>query len=177
MQNTAAKGGRPESGGQAAVEFVIGLVAILALLGGVIQIGRLALAQTRCQAEARTAAGRLAISPSAPLTEPAAYLTDWMPGRDRRRHTRDDQRLVSSNAAALPRDLVGRARLDWAPGLPANPFSQLAASALPGAQFYLVKGQHSESVPVLPVFQRLVYAAPAIVVEGDAWLVWTEGLY
>jgi hypothetical protein len=165
------------SRGQAMVEFMVGLVVVLVLLAGLIQIGQLTHAHTRTMIAARAAAGRLAMADRRPASETALLISDWSPGPDYRRHTHDDMALVASNAAALPGELVGQAHLERVPNVPVNALSTLRDSPNPAGDFFLVKGKASEGVPILPIIQRLVYAHPTLEVESDAWLVWTEGIY
>jgi hypothetical protein len=156
------------------VEFMAGLVAMIVLLAGLIQIGRLMHAHTRTMSAARAAAGRLAMSPTPPISEAALFISDWVPGPDRRRHTHDDQAITTSNAAALPGELVGHAHLEAVTNAPANALATLAASPSPAGDFFMVKGQASEGVAILPMIRRLVYARPTLEVESEAWLVWLK---
>ena len=159
------------------VEFMVGMVAMLVLLTGLIQIGQLAHARTRTMIAARAAAGRLAMARTPPVSATALLICDWVPGHDLRRHTHDDMALTCSNAVALSGELVGQAHLEWVANAPTNALATLAAALNPASDFFLVKGEASEGVPILPVIQRLVYAHPTLEVESDAWLVWTEGIY
>jgi hypothetical protein len=121
---------------------------------------------------ARAAAGQLAMCSTSPVSEAASFISDWVPGPDQRRYTSDDIALVTSNAAALPRELAG-----GVPNTPTNALATLASSPNPAGDFFLVEGQASESVPILPVINRLVYAQSTLEVESAAWLVWTGGIY
>ena len=159
------------------VEFVVGLVVMLVLLAGLIQIGQLAHAHTRTMMAARAAAGQLAMDSNSPLSETALLISDWVPGPDLRRYTRDDVALVTSNAVTLPGKLVGQAHLDSVPDAPTNALATLAASPNPAGDFFLVKGEASEFVPILPIIRRLVYAHSTLEVASDVWLVWTGGIY
>lgn len=165
------------SRGQAMVEFMVSLVVVLVLLAGLIQIGQLVHAHTRTMIAARAAAGWLAMALTPPVSETALLISDWVPGPDLRRYTHDDMALVTSNSATLPGELVGHAHLDLVPDAPTNTLAMLAASPNPADDFLLVKGEASESAPILPIIRRLVYAQPTLEVESDAWLVWTEGIY
>ena len=165
------------STGQAMVEFMVGLVVVLVLLAGLIQIGQLAHAHTRTMIAARAAAGRLAMSATPPVSDNAQLVSGWVPGPDQRRYTPDDMAIAASNAATLPGELVAQARLDLVPDAPPNALATLAASPNPAGKFFLVKGNASESVPILPVIRRLVYPRPEMEVESDAWMIWTKGIY
>ena len=165
------------STGQAMVEFIVRLVIVLVLLVGLIQVGQLTHARTRTMIAARAAAGQLAMAPTVPVSEVAPLIYNWVPGPDLRRHTHDDLALVTSNAATLPGELVGQAHLEQVPDAPVNALATLRDSPNPAGAFFLVKGKASESVPILPIIRRLVYAHSTLEVKSDAWLVWAEGIY
>ena len=165
--------------GQAMVEFMAGLVVVLVLLTGLIQIGQLAHAHTRTMIAARAAAGQLAMSSTPPVSKPASYIYSWFPGPDQRRYTRDDMSLIHSNTGALPipSELVGQSHLEWVPDAPVNALTTLRDSSNPAVDFCLVSGEASESVHILPIIRRLVYARSTLEVESEAWLVWAGGIY
>jgi len=157
------------------VEFMVGLVVVLVLLVGLIQIGQLAHAHSRTMMAARAAAGQLAMASTRPISETALLISDWVPGPDLRQHTHDDMAVVTSNALTLPGELIGQAHLeDLVPDAPTNALTTLAASPNPAGDFFLVKGEASEFVAILPIIQRLVYAHPTLEVKSDAWLVWLK---
>ena len=159
------------------VEFMVALLVVLVLMAGLIQIGQLAHAHTRTMIDARAAAGQLAMAPTPPMSETALFISDWVPGPDLRRHTHDDMALASSNAATLPGELVGQAHLERVPDAPSNSLATLAAAPNPAGDFFLIKGQAFESVAILPIIRRLVYAHSTLEVASDAWLVWLNGIY
>ncbi|MDP2989806.1 MAG: TadE/TadG family type IV pilus assembly protein, partial [Kiritimatiellota bacterium] len=130
--------------GQAMVEFMVGLVVVLVLLAGLIQIGQLTHAHTRTMIAARAAAGLLAMAPTPPVSETASLISDWVPGPDLRRHTHDDVAMVTSNAATLSAELVTNACLAQVRDAPVNALSTLRDSPNPAGDFFLVKGEVSE---------------------------------
>ncbi len=165
------------SHGQAMVEFSVALVVVLVLLAGLIQLGQLSHAQTKTMIEARTAAGRLAMAEGMPIAEPAALISDWITGPDQRRYTHDDAVTVFGNAYTLPDEIIERTQLDDIPNEQDYTLSTLMTTPwLPG-NFFMVKGEAFESVAILPIIRRLVYTHPALVVAGDACLVWNGGIY
>ncbi len=164
--------------GQAMVELAVGLVAMIVLLGALIQIGRLVQARSRTMMEARAAAGALGLA----ATNVAGalggdYIYNWHAGRDGRAYTRDDVPLAATGAAAAVQAAVAASGMAGVPAPPANPFNGLAAGVHPAQDFALVHGAESESVEVLPVVRQLVYNDDAIAVSSSAWLVWMEGIY
>lgn len=165
------------SAGQAMVEFMVGLMVVIVLLAGLIQVGQLAQAHTRTMMAARAFAGLLAMSPAPPAPGNAMLISDWNPGSDLHRYTPDDTTLATSNAVTLPGELVEHAHLEWAPDTPTNALATLSDALNPAAGLFLVKGEASEYVPILPLIRRLVYARTTLEVESTAWLVWTKAIY
>lgn len=164
--------------GQAMVELAVGLVAILTLLGALIQIGRVAHARSRTMMEARAAAGALGLADNnmAGITS-GEYIYNWHVGRDGRAYTRDDVPLTASSNAEAVQAAVMASGMAEAPAPPINPFRDLAAGAHPGRDFALVHSAESESVDVLPIVRRLVYDNDTIVVSSSVWMVWMGGIY
>lgn len=160
------------SRGQAMVEFMVGLVVALVLLAGLIQIGKMAHIHTRTMITARAQAGQLALAANF-QSEISPLISDWSPGPDQRRYTRDDVVLSSTNTSTLPVTIGGSAQLDSV----SNGATMRTEIYNTTGGFFLVKGEASESVPILSIIQRLVYPHPTLEVESDAWLVWTEGIY
>ncbi len=161
--------------GQAIVEFLAALIVVMVLLAGLLQIARLARAHTATISAARRAAGLAALGAAEPASAAPQVISDWLPGSDQRRYTRDDLAVVVSNAAVLPALLASRARLEALPGAPANRLAAMAAGG--GGDYALVQGAAAAAIETLPVIRRLVYPRPEIDVQSDCWLVWTEGLY
>ena len=172
----AASGHRKTSRGQAMVEMIIGLVAILVVFMGILQIQQLARAQTRTQIDARQEAGAAAMQETYGLTGPGPYfIGDWQVGRDQKAYSRDDTRTMISQQMitdlitlhAKPNELVAR--------LPTNAVSALMSTTSTVSQMYLVHGhEQSAALPLLPVIRRLLYQADSIQIESDSWLSWTK---
>lgn len=169
---------RDPRGGQAMLEFVIALVAILVLVAGLLQIGRLTRVQLNALNEARADAARLAMSDVYTRRIPGPqFLRDWDVGPDRARHSRDDiprpgdpglVRLMIL-AHAKPDELAAR--------VPDNPVSGLMNRYPLIDGYALVHGRaEPRTVPLLPVMRHLIYNAEAIDIGADAWLVWTQRL-
>ena len=66
--------------GQAMVEFVVTLVAVLVLITAILQIGQLGLLHSKTLHDARDRAGALSLLPNPTLAGPD-YISDWTPGR------------------------------------------------------------------------------------------------
>ncbi len=160
------------------VELAVGLVAMMVLLGALIQIGRLAHARTRTMMEARAAAGALGLGAgNAFWPFGSEYIYNWHAGRDGRAYTRDDVRIIAVGAVSSVQAAVEASGMAGVPEPPVNPFHSLSAGVNPAQDFALVHGSESESVDVLPVVRRLVYNQESIVVTSSTCLVWMEGIY
>ncbi len=174
---------RASHGGQAIVEFLIGLVAVLTLLAGLFQIASLIATHTRTMAEARRQAALLAVQETDPgiLLSGASYIRDWQPGRDGKPYTRDDT-FTPADAIAFHHIMVERA-------VPApsaweilnqtrnHPLGSLHGAPNPCRFFGLIRGSDHKTVPLVPAAQNLFYRANAIEVRSDVWMTWTKGLY
>lgn len=169
---------RKRHAGQAMVELAVGLVAIIVLLGALIQIGRLTQARSLAMADARAEAGALGMSPTTPAWPlDNEYIYNWQAGRDGRAYTRDDVTIPATSAVDAVQAAVEASGMADVPAPPANPFGGMAAGVNPAEDFALVFGTESESVDVLAAIRRLVYNQDTITVSGSAWMVWTEGIY
>lgn len=166
--------------GQAIVEFVVGLVAILAVTAALLQVIRLAREHADAMNRAREDAARNAMSDvyMAPVLPGPRYIRDWTAGPDGSDYSRDDV-PVTASPDGVSSLIIARARPEeLAEFIPDNELSAMAdpAGVLPG--IHLVRGGHqSEPVPLLPVVRRLLYNADSITMEGEAYLVWTKGIY
>ncbi|NQT93610.1 MAG: hypothetical protein HQ559_12695 [Lentisphaerae bacterium] len=166
--------------GQALIEFVVVLVAVLALTAGLLQVASLSRVQTETMVEARREAGELAMLDVDTLSAPE-YIRDWEEGPDGARHTADD-RFSPGDPAAFTRTVVDRAvavNSDWEiiEAMPDSDFQDLAGTAWPVAEFGLVRGYDSRTVPLLPAVQSLLYRATGINIESEVWMTRTTGMY
>jgi len=166
-------------GGQAIVELMVGLVAVVVLVAGLLQVASLSSAHTETMVEARRQAGERAMLDSESVFTPD-YIRDWHEGPDTRRYTRDDT-FTTANAADFQSTIVDKAAdaagwtvIDTVPG---NRLTRIHGSGMPQTQFGLVRGYDSKTVDLLPAIQSLVYAADSIEVETEVWMTWTKGIY
>jgi hypothetical protein len=160
------------------VEFVVGLVALLVLSAGLLQLGRLCREHTAVLIRAREYAGTYAMSDTYQLSLPGPqYLRDWEPGPDARSYSRDDEEIPGAGDMVRA-NLVHYTRpTDLEAHVPGNPLSTLEPSQQVIDGFHLVHGrEESPAVPLYPIIRRLLYRADEIRMEGEAWLVWTKGI-
>ena len=170
--------------GQAMVEFIVGLVAVMALLAGLLQVASLGKAHTDSMVEARREAADLAMMDlgdgTVVLSDPD-YIQEWNVGPDGRHHSRDDT-WTEANAGEFNERIVDRAAADpegWSilGDVPNNPIGQLHGNWDAVAALGLVHGHDERPVPLLPAVRSLLYRADSVDVECDVWLTWTKGIY
>ncbi len=160
------------------VELAVGLVVILVLFAGLIQIGRLSRARTRTMIEARENAGRNAMDDEFSNDGGSTYILSWSAGPDGKAYTADDLLFPGTNAAGLAQDVQSMARADELDYIfPGNPLSGMGDSTDAINVFYLVCGEGFESVSNLPVIRNLIYGRSTISTESGVWLVWTKEIY
>ena len=167
-------------GGQAAVEFIIGLLVLVILLAGGIQYLRVANAHRSITTTLRAEAGARALRDDVPAGIPP-FLRGWDAGRDGIRHT-DDDTAVEGPAFTLGgiARRSARAPADWehlAPLQRDNPMALLRTSPLPMVELALIKAERSERIAVDPAVRELIYDRPAVTVRHTVWMPLLGGLY
>ncbi len=166
--------------GQAMIEVMAGLVALIVLIAGLLQVASLTRAQTNTMVKARREAGNLALL-DLPFSEFPDYIRDIQVGPDGRSYSQDD-----TTTYAFPSDfnrditeLVTEQSSDWdvIDALPNSPLSSLHNANTPATEFGLLKGDASETITLLPAVRDLLYRADEITVESEVWMTWTRGIY
>lgn len=162
--------------GQALIETIIALVALLAVFAALVQLSRLGRARSEALAAARAEAGRNAMSAAYAQPNPnPTFIYDWDVGGDDRSHSADDtarnalSQTVETGllAPAHPEDLDRR--------LPGNVLSGLQGLDPVVMGFDFVHGrEQSDRIELLPVVRRLLYDEDDIQITSDAWLTWTR---
>ncbi len=162
--------------GQAIVELIVGLVALLVLVGGVITLGRLSRAQTVAIQEARRTAGVAALADAAPFSGPA-YIESRTAGGDATPYSRDDGTTAGNVADFQDRVVSYGQPQALGETLPDNEVSTLFDAAFPQVMFGFTHGEHDVTVSNIPIVRHTMYDAETIRVHGEAWLTWTKGIY
>lgn len=174
---------RTRQSGQAAVEFVVGLLLMLIVLAGIIHVCRMGRTSLFLHAVLRGDAGKEAMSQIAASSP--AYIADWQEGADGIRYTADDQPV--RNAAMLPatldlltRDSVKNAD-DWSliaddTRLPVSMFS-LYATPIMATTVGFVHSKETLHVPVDFVIRQLVYDKDEVAIQEEVWMPLMGGLY
>jgi len=169
------RGGRS---GQALIELTIALVAILAILGALLQVGVLSRVHLSVMDEARANAGRMAIGDIYQSVAPSAQMIrEWDIGPDGRRYSRDD-RAVAGDGAFLRQTILPVARPDELHRhIPNNRVFSLHYNEPVAEEFQFVRGTaSSRSVELIPVVRTLLYRADSIRLDAEAVSVWTRGI-
>ena len=166
--------------GQAMVELMVSLVAILALTGGLLLIVSFGTARTRAMMEARKEAGVLSMLDLTPIDMPE-FIQDWDAGADGKDLTADDEARRGSHTpfndfiveqAAADADAWGVLSSVNRNGLP-----PMRDHPTPITAFGMVKGDAHDSVRLLSVVQHLFYAGDSIDIDTEVWLTHTRGIY
>ncbi len=166
--------------GQALIELVVGLIVILALTAGMLQVASLTRAHTDTMENARSRAGEWALRDDY-LSPFPQYIAEVLPGPDGIRYTRDDE-TISADQATFQAAIVERsagtpAGWETLGAIPGNRIMQLRATAAPVLEFGLIGAREQEQIEILPAVRNLIYNAQMIEVEGSAWMTWTRGIY
>ncbi len=181
-QKAATRGSRC---GQALVELMVGLVVVMILVAGLLQMSSMTSAHTDVMIEAREEAALLAmldLGPDMDVLSDADYIRDWHEGGDGRRLSRDDFSDTGDAAAfqgLVVDQTVADAGWDILNAAPNNRISRLRGDPMVVSSFGLVKGRATESarLDMLPAFRHLIYQADSIDVEATAWMTLCKGLY
>lgn len=169
-------------GGQAAVELIVGLVAILVLFAGLLQVSSLVKAHTNTMVAARAEAGEQAML-AGPMLPLPRYVRDWETGDDGKRHTPDDT-WTGGNAARFSDEVIARtvaADAEWRTwddlDNKPNPVAGMRSTFNPSAHFGLVRGDAETRTDLVPAVRHLIYDAPHIELATEVWMTWTTGIY
>ncbi len=162
------------------IEFIAGLVAILVLSAGLLQIVSLTRAQADVMTEARKLAGEKSLLDVATL-EPAQFIRAMEKGPDDKKYTRDDT-FTLADAGTFRSSVINRTvenDADWTYITQSGDehFTQMRNTANPSLVFGMVQGESHETVDLISAVQSLIYRAPSIRVEGEVWMTRTGDIY
>jgi hypothetical protein len=165
---------------QAMIEVIVGLVAMVVLIAGLIQIVKLTRAQTDAMIEAREMVAVMAFDDE-PLSAYPGYIQDVEVGPDGRRFSSDDT-TTDANAVDFDTTFVGQlvsqaAEWNTIGELPSSAFTSLHGSPAPYTEFGLLRGRGSRSILTDPALRHLLYNADEIEIECEVWMTWTRGIY
>jgi hypothetical protein len=162
------------------LELMIGLVALMALVAGLLQVASLTRAQTDTMVEARAEAGRHSFG-SLGISERPQYIREIDAAPDGRTYSYDDTR-TTAGGGAFHDIIISQATSEpdqWTvlSDLHNTSFSELNNSGNPISVFGLIEGTASESVSLQPAVRSLLYRADLINIKSDVWTTWTRGVY
>jgi hypothetical protein len=170
---------KPGIGGQAAVEFVACLLALLLVITGMIHVANMGRASLLLHARLRGDAGKAAMRDDTLGTLPP-YISDWNPGTDGARYTADD-RPVDGMAAGVEGTLT-----EYSARFPGDWTYATAESRLPVSMIHLRESAtllgfaHAEDtvhVALSRVIRQLAYDKKEVVIKEEVWLPLMGGLY
>ncbi len=169
-----------DSKGQSLIELMVGLVALIVLIAGIVQVAGLTRIQTDALVEARREVGNRVFL-DAPVSELPDFIEDITAGQDQRTYSSDDVR-TSADPTAFRSTIAARAAggaSEWSVlnSLPSSPFSDLYNASTPVTEFGLLQGDASASVATIPAVQSLLYDSPEIEINCEVWMTWTKGIY
>ncbi|MCL1920896.1 MAG: hypothetical protein FWG50_07430 [Kiritimatiellaeota bacterium] len=169
--------------GQAAVEFCIGLIALMLLVTGMIHVSKMARASLGILGEIRAEAGEMAML-STLGTAPEA-ISDWDSGADKIRHTADDKPRLNATASmgimdAVVRNSVG-ASDDWmyVNDVTRLPVSMVQLHGMMGLSVFLSGTQEDDTlrIKVDPFIRQLLFDAQEVNVKEEVWMPQMGGLF
>ncbi|MCC5847679.1 MAG: hypothetical protein JJU29_06245 [Verrucomicrobia bacterium] len=161
------------------IEFCIGIVAMLAVIGGIFQLGRMG----RGRMDARVEATRIATARSM-LGEDITglyipnYVREMYEGADGRTYSVDD-RAIGGNTE----DVYNRIVLPMNPGgvrqhVPGSPIADMEDSMEMMMGMGLVAGTGMDlNIPVLPVVRRLFFNRNTVDIQVQVWMTRTGDIY
>jgi hypothetical protein len=178
------------------VELLVGIVAVLALCAGLLEVTRITRLHTGTIVDARKSAGLASLldtPPPRPVGVAPGYIENWQTGParfdpgDGKRMTRDDSYSDASPwdfDAVLVENAVGSPE-GWnvMNEVPVNAIGGLRNAMAPSDLFGLAYGESSAEIDLLAPEYSLVYkllyrpSSGVMDVRSEAWMTWTKGIY
>jgi len=162
------------------IEIMVGLIALLVLIAGLLQVASLTKAQTDTMVEAREEAGRRSLSDTS-LSAPPEYIQKIDAGADGRTYSYDDTKTRASGArfhdTITARTVSDQSQWDILEESENKSFSELNNAGSPISTFGLLNGNASRTITLRPAVRSLIYRAEEIEIESDVWSTWTKGIY
>lgn len=182
MKTDRTPDGRPPAGrrrdGQAVVEFVVGLVALLAVAVGVLSVAALSRADTESFSAAQEQAVRRSMGNASP--DPFSPVSDVSPGPDGLPLTKDDEPrrggLGGVRSIAAHGKPAGAAR-PLRPDGGALRHDAVGAAARGADAAFSMRVGRGEAEAVLPPAARALFGLePAATLHNEVWLPQTGGV-
>lgn len=166
--------------GQALVEFCIGLVGILTVVGGIFLIGDMGLARTEARVEATRQASRASIYTSTTaIRQIPNFMQQMVSGGDQSDYSTDDTSVTGGGEEVLFNIVNPQQPQVLEVYVPGNPLSSIRNVNDLMARTGLVRGTGSETVDIrnFPIVRRLFIDQEQIGIDVTAWSVRTGDLY
>jgi hypothetical protein len=161
-------------------ELMVGMIGLLVLVAGILQVASLTKARTDAMVEAREEAGRRALA-DASLSENPEYIKDVEVGPDGRTYSYDDTHTRAGGGAfhdvIINRTVADSSQWQIMEDIHNKSFSALNNAGSPIASFGLLKGEATRSIQLRPAVRSLIYRAERIDIKCDVWTTWTRGVY
>ena len=168
--------------GQAMVEFVVAVVLIMLVVGGILTVANLQRADAKSMLAATSEAIDSAMGNSIP--DNFSPVKDWNNGPDGYEQTKDDKK-ISGSLSNVRNSITGVAAPngDWSAfsrsdgdGVVYDDIKQLDKSG-GTSTIGMIEAEASETAEIPPVIQRTLGMASEVNVENQVWMPKTEGLY
>lgn len=171
----------PKSG-QAMVEFIVAVVLIMLVVGGILAVANLQRADSKSMLEATEEA--IKDSMGNPLADNFSPIKDWNDGADGYEQTKDDK-AEKGSFSKVRNKITGHAvpDNDWSAfdradgnSVRYGDIKQLDSSAS-ASVIGMIEGTASETAEIPPVIQKSIGLAEEVEVENQVWMPKTGGLY
>ena len=166
--------------GQALIEFMIGLVIVLVLVGGLVQFVSLFHAQTDSMTAARLKAGSAMFS-NFYYSDNADYIEDVLVGADGSSYSADDTftdgDVVNFRDKIIEKSVGDGTEWIIIDGISGDRLPRLRVSGNPSIDFGLVRGYDSRDVELLSATRNLLYRADKIEIRSEVWMPLSGGIY
>ena len=166
--------------GQAMIEFVTGIIALLILLTMVFQGVVLTKQHADAMTEARTIAGSRAISSLAGINSPT-YVSSVDSGTDWKKYTADDIK-IGGNSMSVENDVIDKTVVnssDWniIGSAPRTKFNEIRTIVSPVDAYGLVCGESTKTVTLSEAFKSLIWNKDSITIDVEVWMTHTDDIY
>lgn len=160
------------------VELVVGLLALVLVLMGLLQIGRIGMEHTQVLMDARRDADMLAMQEDFLRPDPGAfYALGVVEGRDQRPHTQHDY-TMQGDPGNIIQDVVTHARVDdisaWIADNPMQDFQHSSSFMYPFDLTY--SRRISDSIEMYPIIRNLVAGQDSMRIGRTVWMPWVRGV-
>ena len=160
--------------GQAVVEFIVAIIAVIVLVAGMIQLGLLQKAHTDVMIEARENAGKHAITP-VEGDETPDYVGSWTNGSDKVNYSADDE--ATDGDTADVQTIVNCANPDELENMVGDNLIKSTYDDTAQLMDGFVNGHSSSNVTLLSAVQSMWANTNSIEVKSDVWMISLGDVY